>query len=82
MFYDAHRFFIEDNYILDNAAMLTMPIYLIAGRYDMVTPPQAAYDLSQKLPDGHLVWTINGHLRQHEAKNVQALLLNQLLGAV
>jgi proline iminopeptidase len=80
MHYDAHQFFVEDGYVAANAAKLTMPIRLIAGRYDMVTPPQAAYELSQQLPNGHLVWTINGHLRQHEAKNIQELLLNKLQG--
>ncbi len=80
MHYLSNRCFVPEGYIPDNAAKLTMPVWLIHGRYDMVCPPRAAYDLHQALPDGHLVWTINGHLKQHEAKSVLGVLLTQLTG--
>jgi proline iminopeptidase len=79
--YLANNCFLPANYILDNAHKLTMPIYIIQGRYDMVCPPETAYKLSQAAPKAELVWTINGHLRQHEASNVQRLLLKKALGA-
>lgn len=78
MHYGANKFFMDENHILDNAAKLTMPIWIVQGRYDMVCPPFAAYRLSQKLPNSHLIWTINGHINQHEAKNIVKLLLQQL----
>lgn len=53
--------FLPDRHILDNARKLTMPVYLVQGRYDMVCPPVTAYELSQKLPNARLVWTVAGH---------------------
>jgi proline iminopeptidase len=76
--YLANNCFLDDNYILKNANKLTMPVYLIQGRYDMVCPPQTAYDLHKALPNSELIWTINGHLKQHEAKNILNILLKQL----
>lgn len=82
MHYMSNKCFMPDRYIVDNAAKLTMPVHMIQGRYDMVCPPASAYMLNEVLPNGHLVWTINGHLRQHEATNIQRLLLKQVLGDV
>ena len=81
MHYATHNFFLANDHIVQHAAKLTMPIYLLQGRYDMVCRPAAAYRLHQTLPNSKLLWTINGHLRQHEAKNIQSLLLDQDLGA-
>lgn len=53
--------FMPDNHILNNAASLTMPIWIVQGRYDMVCPPVTAYELHQKLPNSHLIWTQAGH---------------------
>ncbi|HZL08330.1 MAG TPA: alpha/beta fold hydrolase [Candidatus Dormibacteraeota bacterium] len=80
MHYLANRFFMPADYILKHAGKLTMPIYMVAGRYDLVTPPVGVYELNKKLPDGHLTWTINGHLRQHEALNVHRLMVNRVTG--
>ena len=82
MHYTAHEFFLDEGYILKHTAKLTMPIYLVTGRYDMVTPSQTAYSLDEALPNSQLIWTINGHLRQHEARNIQRLLLDQLMKEV
>lgn len=59
--YDTHDNFIPDNYIVDNAHKLTMPVHLIQGRYDVLCPPTTAYELAQKLPNGQLLWTTAGH---------------------
>lgn len=69
--------FIADNFILDNAASLTMPVWLVQGRYDMVCPPITAYKLHQKLPNSHLIWTINGHKAEHEAATILKLLVQE-----
>lgn len=79
MHYVAHKFFMSKEDILQKASKLKMPIWLIQGRYDMVCPPIAAYRLNKALPDSHLIWTINGHLRQHEAANIQRLVLQQVI---
>lgn len=53
--------FIEEGFIMGNAHKLTMPVYLVQGRYDMVCPPYTAYELSKLLPQGQLIWTVSGH---------------------
>ncbi|HVX56127.1 MAG TPA: alpha/beta fold hydrolase [Candidatus Saccharimonadales bacterium] len=80
MHYLAHGCFLPEGHIPKNAAKLTMPVYLVQGRYDMVCRPKVAYELDKALPNSKLIWTINGHLKQHEAKTVLNLLLDQLTG--
>ena len=53
--------FLPDNYILKNAAKLTMPVTIVQGRYDMMTPPKTAYKLNSEFPNSTLIWTIAGH---------------------
>ena len=78
--YLQHGCFMPDNFVLDNAARLNLPVWLVQGRYDMVCPPIAAYKLHNALPNSHLVWTINGHKAEHEAATVLRLLLQQVGG--
>ncbi len=78
MHYAANDYFVDSNHILNNVAKLTMPVWMVQGRYDMVCRPYAAYRLDELLPNSRLIWTINGHLNQHEAKNIVKLLLEQL----
>lgn len=59
--YLSNNCFLPDRYIFDNARKLTMPIWLVQGRYDMVCPPVIAHGLHQKLPKSQLVMTIAGH---------------------
>lgn len=69
-FYLANRCFLPDRYILANARNLKMPVWLVQGRYDFVCRPKIAYELNQKLPDSHLIWTISGHSSEHENWNL------------
>lgn len=59
--YMANTCFMPDRYVLDHAHKLTMPVWIIQGRYDMVCPPQAAYELHQQIASSRLVWTTAGH---------------------
>lgn len=77
--YLSQKCFLPDNYILENAKSLTMPVRLIQGRYDMVCPPEAAHRLYLALPNSEIAWVVGGHLRQHEAKNIQKIYIRQLL---
>lgn len=61
MYFLKNKCFMPDNYLLDNAHTLEMPIWIVHGRYDMICPAVSAYKLSQKLPNGHLIWTVAGH---------------------
>jgi proline iminopeptidase len=76
--YLKHGCFMPDRYILKNAHALTMPIWLVQGRYDMVCPPITAYELSKKLPNGQLLWTMAGHGNDRPNYDVMRTLLLQL----
>jgi proline iminopeptidase len=76
--YLANRCFMPDRSIMAQAHKLTMPIWLIQGRYDMVCPGRTAYELDQLLPNSELIWTTSGHRSEREAWNVERSLLLQL----
>lgn len=59
--YFKNDMFMQENYILNNASKINVPVKIVQGRYDFVTPPKAAYDLDKKLPNSELFWTIAGH---------------------
>lgn len=59
--YIMNHCFMEENYIMDNAHTLSMPIWIVQGRYDMVCPPVTAYELHKRLPQSSLVMTQSGH---------------------
>lgn len=67
--------FLPDNFILSNAHKLSMPVWIIQGRYDMVCPPKTAHTLAQKLPMGEIIWTTSGHVMERESWNVIRTLL-------
>jgi proline iminopeptidase len=60
-YYMANHCFLEDRYILDNAHKLTMPVWIVQGRYDFICPPSTAYELHQKIQNSTLIWTMAGH---------------------
>lgn len=70
--------FMPDRHILNNAHRLTMPIWLIQGRYDMVCPPVTAYELHHKLPHSRLVWTTAGHGNDRPNYDVNRTILLQM----
>lgn len=59
--YLSNRCFLPDRHILNQARKLTMPVWVIQGRYDMVCPPDTAYELHEKLPKSNLIFTVAGH---------------------
>ncbi len=79
MHYLANHCFMPDKYILSNAKKLTMPIWLVQGRYDMVCPPITAYKLYKQLPNSQLIWTIAGHKSEHESWNIMRTIMLQLV---
>lgn len=76
--YLAHQCFVPEGYIMNNANSLTMPIWLVQGRYDMVCPPVTAYELHSKLPNSKLVWTTAGHGNDRPNYDVMRTLYLQL----
>jgi proline iminopeptidase len=78
IYYLAKSCFLPEGYILENAHKLTMPIYLVQGRYDMVCPPTTAYELHKQLPKSELIFTTSGHKSEREAWNIKRTLLLEL----
>ena len=53
--YENHRFFLNEGQLVENAPRLRgIPGFIINGRFDMCTPPRAAYDLHRAWPDARL----------------------------
>jgi proline iminopeptidase len=70
MHYLRNGCFMPDRYILENTDKITMPVYIVQGRYDMVCPPVTAYELHNKLVDSKIYWTLSGHQIEHEGQNI------------
>ncbi|MDB5170403.1 MAG: putative proline iminopeptidase [Candidatus Saccharibacteria bacterium] len=78
--YLANNCFIPEGYIAQNAPKLTMPIWLVQGRYDMVCPPITAYNLNKQLKNSHLIWTVAGHGNDRANYDVMRTILLQATG--
>jgi proline iminopeptidase len=76
--YFTNNCFMPDRYILDNAHKLTMPVWMVHGRYDMDCPPITAYELDKELPNSHLIWAISNHRAEHETANILRTILLHL----
>lgn len=70
--------FMNDDYILQHAQELTMPIWMVQGRFDMVCPPITAYHLSKIMPAAQLLWTSAGHRTDRSNFDVQRTILRQM----
>jgi proline iminopeptidase len=79
--YLQNSFFLSDNYILAHADALTMPIWIVQGRYDMVCPPMTAYQLYKKLPSAEIIWTTANHRAKHEDWNISRMILKRITEA-
>lgn len=63
--YFGNNFFVEDNFVLDNAPKIKqIPTVLVQGRYDFLCPPNAAFELQEKMGDECYLHVIpSGHMR-------------------
>lgn len=79
LYYTKNKCFLPPNHIINNAKNITIPVDIVQGRYDMMTPPKTAFALHQKLPDSRLHWTIAGHAGSDRANyDLTKALLSQL----
>jgi proline iminopeptidase len=67
----------EERYILSNAHRLTMPTWIVQGRFDMVCPPVTAHELHQRIDDSRLIWTMSGHGNDRSTYDVMRTLYLQ-----
>lgn len=77
--YTTNKCFVEEAYIMKRLSRLKMPVWLVQGRYDMVCPPQTAFDVHNKLPSSELIWTTAGHGNDRANYDIVRSLLLQLV---
>lgn len=78
MYYLHNHLFMPDQHVIHNAHKLTMPVWMVQGRYDMICPPIGAYELNKRLPQGHLIFTVSNHLRERESSTTLRTILEQM----
>lgn len=77
--YNKNQYYLPEHYILKNAHNITVPVYIVQGRYDMITPPKSSYSLHKALPNSTLQWTVAGHSGSDRANfDVSKAILNML----
>ncbi|HRN78269.1 MAG TPA: prolyl aminopeptidase [Candidatus Dependentiae bacterium] len=81
--YAAHHFFLEENQLLNNIEKIKhLPAIIVHGRYDLICPPQNAYDLYNVWPNTEL-WFIENAGHSSEEKILASALttaMNTLKG--
>lgn len=71
-----HHFFIEENQALQNCSQIkSMPVQIIHGRYDMVSPLANAWELHQALPLSHLSIVRDAGHSDYETGIQEAIIL-------
>ena len=77
VYYLKNNCFIERDYILKNAGKLSkIPISIVHGRYDLICPPEAAYELHKKLKNSKLHFVLAGHSASEE--EIQKKLVSEM----
>lgn len=75
MHYAKHRYFLEDNQILEHCDRLTdIPAVIIHGRNDLVCPMESAYSLHKKLPKAKFIVLPNSGHVAHSNEMINALI--------
>jgi len=59
--YDHNNFFLTKRAIYRGLKRITCPVFIVQGRYDLVTPPVMAYNICQKLKQCDLRFVSGGH---------------------
>jgi len=70
MSYMATNCFMPEDYLLENVSKISVPTYIVQGRYDLVCTPDFAYNISKLIPDCKLYFTISNHFGEHENTNM------------
>lgn len=69
----------QERYLLQEAHKLSMPVWIVQGRYDMVCPPVTAHELHQRIPGSKLIWTMAGHGNDRSTYDVMRTLFWQVV---
>ncbi len=81
VFYLKNQCFLPSNYILKNARKIkNIPSSIVHGRYDLICPPKAAYELYKKLKKAKLYFVTAGHsVSEKEIQNRLILEINKFV---
>jgi proline iminopeptidase len=66
--------FLKQNYILENLHKITAPTYIVQGRYDMVCPPNTAYEVHENIKGSKLYMTLSSHSVDSETNTALKIL--------
>ena len=83
--YDHNDFFLEENQLLRELGPISdHPCAIVAGRFDMCTPPGGAFDLHQAWPNSRLMIAANAGHRWNDPSLAAAIIasLDQIARAV
>lgn len=71
--------FMPDKHVLTKASGIKTPFAIVQGRYDMVCPPAAAYELHKAIPKSKLYITLDSHgSSDHENRTVTRTLIDAM----
>jgi len=71
--------FMPEDYILENVSKISVPTYIVQGRYDLVCTPDFAYKISKLIPECKLYLTISNHFSEHENTNMFRSIFDSLV---
>jgi len=78
IYYMTNNCFMPENYILDNVHKIKVPVYIVQGRFDMVTSPDFAYKISKIIPNCKFYWAISNHKGEHEVTQIFKAIFDSL----
>lgn len=68
--YVANGSFMPENYLIEKAYKINVPVYIVQGRFDMVCTPGFAYKISKLIPNCKLYMATSNHSPEHEITNL------------
>jgi len=77
VYYLKNKCFLRPNHILKNIHKLSnIPISIVHGKYDLICPPEAAYELNKRLKNSKLYLVVAGHSASE--KEIQKKLVSEM----
>ena len=77
--YVKNNFFLSKDYLLRRVKRLKMPVFIVQGRYDVMTPPISAWMVHKRFPKSKLVFTVAGHSGSDEENSEEILKIMKKL---
>jgi len=73
--YTINNFFLKENQLLNNIQKINkLPLIIVHGRYDIITPPKSAYDLHRLWPGSKLIFVDDSGHAAEEPEMISTLI--------